>query len=340
MKKIQLTGLALATLAACAPAWAQSTVTIYGAVDMSVGKEVPSDLSQLRAGKIGLQSSSGVNLQDSFVGFKGVEDIGGGLQVGFQLEQALDASSGTADPEGAFAHGANIWLGGSWGRFTLGRANTPSYNAMRSWDVMAGGNNSIAIPTYGIVGAEGKRQSNQISYRTPQLGGLAVEAAYVPKDENLRDGVNRSKVDLAATYKVGALTLGGAYNKNSGLDANYGVGAKYQYQNIEVSSAYYSTPSGIYFDPITRMRVPGALFKSNGIVLGAKATWDRFAAGFDIARDTKSEYVVGNSSFDGKKYTNIGLSGAYSFSKRTAAYVVYTRTSDFNNYGVGLSHSF
>ncbi len=34
---------------------------------------------------------------------------------------------------------------------------------MRSWDVMAGGNNSIAIPTYGIVGAEGKEVAAAIS---------------------------------------------------------------------------------------------------------------------------------------------------------------------------------
>ena len=126
MKKIQLTGLALATLAACAPAWAQSTVTIYGAVDMAVGKKAEEESTQLRVGKMGLHGNSGVNLQDSFVGFRGVEDLGGGMQVGFQLEQALDASSGTADPEGAFARGANLWIGGGWGRITLGRAMTPS----------------------------------------------------------------------------------------------------------------------------------------------------------------------------------------------------------------------
>ena len=56
MKKIQLTGLALATLAACAPAWAQSTVTIYGAVDMAVGKDFQVDALQIRPGKTGLQS--------------------------------------------------------------------------------------------------------------------------------------------------------------------------------------------------------------------------------------------------------------------------------------------
>ena len=152
MKKIQLTGLALATLAACAPAWAQSTVTIYGAVDAAVGKNVQVIDSQIQSGKIGLQSSSMVNLQDSYLGFKGVEDLGGGTQLGFQLEQKIDASNGTADPEGAFARSANLWLGGRWGRLILGRATTPSYNAMASWDLMAAGNNSIANATYGAVG--------------------------------------------------------------------------------------------------------------------------------------------------------------------------------------------
>ncbi len=341
MKKIQLTGLALATLAACAPAWAQSTVTIYGAVDVAVGKAYQLENNQIRAGKTGLQSSSMVNLQDSFVGFKGVEDLGGGLQVGFQLEQGLDASSGSADPEGAFARGANIWLGGSWGRIKLGRAATPSYNAMASWDLVGAGNNSLAYNAYGPVGyTGGKRQSNQVSYQAPSIGGFSVEMAYVPKDDNNFSGLNRSRFDVGATYNFSALTLGAAYNKVSGLDASYAFGAKYQYQNYEFAGGYFHSRNANYFDDATGVLVANAVASADGFTVGAKGRWGKYVVGVDLARDTKSEYVIGGARYDSKKYTYATLHGIYEFSKRTKAYVNYSRWSGINNYGIGISHGF
>ncbi len=341
MKKIQLTGLALATLAACAPAWAQSTVMIYGAVDAAVGKTYQADGIRVQPGKAGLNSSSMVNLQDSFVGFKGVEDLGAGLQVGFQLEQKLDASSGAADIEGAFAHSANLWMGGNWGRIKIGRATTPSYNTMTSWDLTSGGNYSIAYNTFGGVGfSRYKRQSNQISYRTPKLGGFVVEAAYVPKDDNIIGGVNRSRMDFGATYSAGPLIFGAAYNKVSGQDANFAFGAKYKYQNFDFSGGYYQSRNGDHYDSATLLRVPNSIGGNNGFTVGVRSTWNQFSAGVEVARETKSNYAVAGIRFDDKKHTNYSVNGVYSFSKRTQAYVNYVRVLGVNNYGVGLSHSF
>ena len=344
MKKIQLTGLALATLAACAPAWAQSTVTIYGAVDMALGRVNYLDSTNIRPGKIGLQSSSAVNLQDSFVGFRGVEDLGGGTQLGFQLEQKLDASSGTADPEGAFARSANLWLGGGWGRLILGRATTPSYNAMASWDLMAAGNNSIANATYGAVGFNTtKRESNQIGYRLPRFGGLTLEMSYIPKDENILAGANRSRFDAGVTYKNEGLTFGVAYNKTSGMDANYALGAKYIYQNFEFSGGYYHSRYGVYSEEKQRLIVVDSDGTLNGLTIGGKVNLGQLSLGLDVARDVKSEYTrlsVPGVRFDGKKYTSAVISGVYSLSKRTSLYANYMRRENFNNYGVGISHSF
>lgn len=341
MNKYQVTPLALATLLACAPAWAQSNVTIYGAVDVAVGKAFQVDASQIRPGRIGLQSSSMVNLQDSFVGFRGVEDLGGGLQAGFQLEQKFDASSGANDPEGAFARSSNIWVGGGWGRITLGRAATPSYKTMAAWDLMGAGNHSIANHTFGAVGFQVfKYQANQISYRTPQLGDFVFEAAYVPKDDNLADGANRSKIDLGATYRTGPLTLGAAYNKSSGQDPNFALGAKYQYQNLEFAGGYFQARNGLFYDDFSLQRIPNGIIGTNGFTLGTKATWNQFSAGIDVTHETKSEYKVGNARFDSKKNTNFVINGTYALSKRTYAYINYLRWAGIANYGVGLSHSF
>jgi predicted porin len=232
-------------------------------------------------------------------------------------------------------------MGGGWGRVTLGRALTPSYNTMVAWDLMGAGNHSIAVNTFGGVGFNRyKRQSNQISYRTPQLGGLVVEAAYVPKDDNLFEGTNRGKIDLGAVYRYRSLTLGAAYNKVSGQEANFAAGAKYQYQNFEFSAGYFQARNGQFYDDVTYQRVPNGIIGTNGVTIGAKAIWDRFGVGFDMARETKSEYTVGNARFDSKKQTNFIVNGTYALSKRTQAYVNYLRWAGVNNYGIGLIHSF
>src|SRR5471032_452500 len=102
--------LALAVLTAfTGAAFAQSSVTIYGKVDLGLV------LDSGGAGK-SVRISSGVT-GGSRLGFKGVEDLGGGLKAAFQLEtgfcadSAANTSGGTPAAQGNFCTGSNSFMG-------------------------------------------------------------------------------------------------------------------------------------------------------------------------------------------------------------------------------------
>ena len=84
MKK-NLLALAALTLVSGA-AFAQSSVTLYGVADVGIGKEAGQ--------KIGMISGRIVNHTTSYIGFRGIEDLGGGLKAGFKLEQYVNLEDG------------------------------------------------------------------------------------------------------------------------------------------------------------------------------------------------------------------------------------------------------
>ena len=102
-------GVAAAAFSACA-AWAQSPgVTIYGLVDQAVGKNIGSTANPAVIDSTG-----------SRIGFKGEEDLGGGLKASFLLEQRFSPDTGAAASP-VWKGGSWVALGGGWGKVTLGR---------------------------------------------------------------------------------------------------------------------------------------------------------------------------------------------------------------------------
>src|SRR5260221_366895 len=112
MKK---TVLALAALAAVSTsALAQSSVTIYGVVDASLENVKGTD---------SLTRVSSDNLATSRLGFRGVEDLGGGLKAKFTLEAGLKVDTGAQDS--AF-WGRSAWVGleGGFGELRVGHQDS------------------------------------------------------------------------------------------------------------------------------------------------------------------------------------------------------------------------
>lgn len=94
--RIQLAAAALA-LAAAGAVSAQSNVTVFGLIELQAGRQT--------------QQAPGAKLFDmvgSRIGFKGEEDLGGGLKASFYLEHRLDPDTGTVNG------GPTFWKGGSW----------------------------------------------------------------------------------------------------------------------------------------------------------------------------------------------------------------------------------
>jgi len=182
--------LALAVLGVFAgAASAQSSVTIYGSLDLAVTK-----------GNGGTASNNGGNgtskawiekqSNGSRLGFRGNEDIGGGLSAQFQIEHRFTPDDGVA---------ANpFWAGRSYvqlssstlGRVYLGREYTPAFWPEVKSDPF--GNDGVAQFGAGLSwagfltptnlggvssGLTGARTSNTVGYKSPNWGGVTFQLA-------------------------------------------------------------------------------------------------------------------------------------------------------------------
>ena len=169
---MQKTLIALALLAATGAASAQSTVTVYGKIDLGLVID-----SGAAAGK-SVRLSSGVT-GGSRLGFKGTEDLGDGYKAGFVLETGYCADSAAGAPN--FCTGSNQFMGrqafgslsGAFGNLSGGRQYSLGYLNLTTIDPFGTG---YAAQVNNIVDAAGVRLNNAVHYTTPSLSGLTASA--------------------------------------------------------------------------------------------------------------------------------------------------------------------
>ena len=116
--------IALAVMAFAGAASAQSSVTLFGILDTAITHGSASDGGNSWTG----MTSSGYN--SSRLGFRGTEDLGGGMSASFWLEGQLDTDDGTGRAAGNgldFQRRSTVSLAGNWGEVRLGRDYTPSF---------------------------------------------------------------------------------------------------------------------------------------------------------------------------------------------------------------------
>ena len=328
MKK-NLLALAALTLVSGA-ALAQSSVTLYGVADVGIGK--------MSGQKTGMISSNLVNHTTSYIGFRGIEDLGGGLKAGFKLEQYVNMEDGaTASANGflgqeneTYGRAAHLWLEGGFGQFKMGRSETPSNNAMLAWSILGDVNYSPSVERYGAVG-RWARASSQFSYKTPVLGGFSAEIAFITKG----DRGNKAKYDLNVIYENGPISAGAAYNKIQDAKANYALGAKYDFGMFALSAGYYDVRN----PKISTLPV-GSKVKLAGYSIGASVRFDNITLAVELQRQHKSEIYQRNTVEKFKRHTDGVVEAKYALSKRTFIYADYLRYSSKNNYGLGVQHRF
>ncbi|WP_368045604.1 porin, partial [Turicimonas muris] len=107
--------IALAVLGASSVAFAASNVTLYGVLDGGVV------VSKAKKADTKVQAKSGFD-SGSRWGLKGVEDLGNGYSVGFQLEQGYNLDDGTtANGTGTFTRESRLFVQGGFGTLSFGR---------------------------------------------------------------------------------------------------------------------------------------------------------------------------------------------------------------------------
>ena len=211
MKKSLLALAALSTIAGVAQA--QSSVTLYGTIDASVGYIQNAGGIPLQAnGTPSLSTAAGANstsalnqavtvnnayagvvqpggysntnmagtfdsaVQSSVWGIKGSEDLGGGTKVIFLAEGDLNSVNGAYNPSGLFRRGTFVGLQGSFGEITLGLRGNQFVAASAEAIVVA--NNSVMLNVKSAMGYGDDYTKNAITYISPVIAGSTAILQY------------------------------------------------------------------------------------------------------------------------------------------------------------------
>ncbi|MBV9890356.1 MAG: porin, partial [Rhizobacter sp.] len=231
----------------CSLAASAQNAVLYGLLDAS-GSRVKDVGGQSR-----WQLDSG-NLQYSFIGFRGAEDLGGGLRAVFRLESYVSVDTGSAGRSATandpfWAREASVGLSGGFGTSVLGRNETPLYRATINFNPFgeSPGFSPSARQYFGARGAVlgDSRWNHSISYTNNASDApLRINfAANLPEDvagtaEHLRN------YGLSVAYITGPFAVVGVAEKiqNSALALPAGfdrqtafqLGATYDFSFLRV----------------------------------------------------------------------------------------------------------
>lgn len=219
------------TLALASAASAAQNVTVYGRLVVSV--------NEIKTGNVSTQRELSDNA--SRLGFRGVEDLGGGMQALFGLEMGYGADTGV--PGNPNFRNSYVALRGGWGTVALGRLDSanptgsPLYSQIIDLTSFAPNDAGPTATSTSMQNAR-NRTSNSIGYISPTWSGFNVRARYYYRGAGtateLEDAAK--SFDLGLNYKTGDLKLALGYAKDTrvgGLAANefddkWQAGANYQ----------------------------------------------------------------------------------------------------------------
>ncbi len=323
-------GFALAALLTTAvSATAQSAITIYGIVDQGATKAnngtTPGTSLSGRGAADQWELKAG---NSSRIGFRGKEDLAGGLYARFHLEHRFVADTGAATNASVFWLGRSVVALGSneLGEVYAGREYSPAYWIALAADPTAwsyvsqtGAAYTYAnyVPAFGVE-PQAFRWSNAVGYKSPALSGVTAEVA-VAAGEGKRKRAEAGNVQ----YKQGPLWVGVGHDRLDG-DTNLTIAsAGYDFGKVRPTASY--------------TRVNGGL---NG---NAKAF--TLAAGVPLSFGRAYASFGSLSPADGLDSKMLGAGGEYNLSKRTLLYSNVgsakrdgsTRTSAFD---LGIKHTF
>jgi predicted porin len=336
MKKLS----ALALLAAAsASASAQSSVTLFGVVDVNVGVN--------KTGAAGTSHYVGDSGNESSrLGLRGSEDLGGGLHAGFWLEGELFPDTGNLKGLDFARRSTVSLIDDTWGELRLGRDYVPNYRTRIDFDpfgqngvgsqanmlvlnppiqvanqlaAFPGAVNSTPLgsnaPTY-------KRSSNTVGYVLPaDLGGVYGQVMVAPGEQTTGLGTYTSG---RLGYQAGAWNLAGGYGmtKLSSPGASslkdLTAGASYDFGVVKLMGMYQR---------YSYQHSPGPTALKD-LMLGATAPFGPGTVKVSYNRATISGAPTGVSGLGDGRARMFAAGYVYDLSKRTALYATAARISN------------
>ena len=360
---------AVAVLGAFAGSALAADVQLYGIVDTGL-QYLHGDADSNKAGVDSdfdsFSMESGMASGSRF-GFKGTEDLGNGLTVGFILEDGIKSDTGV-DDDVLFNRESSLFLQGGFGKVAFGRIG--SFNGgVSSWAKY--GVMSVFGTSWGDYSAQAGTWAmgagmwnNMIAYETPSFAGFKVFAQYgmgnqIKGGEELVGDENESTSDryyaIGASYNNGPLSLYFAvdsinyasYGTSPNVDHNgddsltVTFGGNYDFEVVKLYAGAQ------YFDEIKLSKMKGVVndledtdFNASGFASRMKGWSLGVSAGIPVAGGT---VMVGAAYLDAEAADSQEVGGRkddelsrwivsagydYPFSKRTDVYGVVTYNQD------------
>jgi predicted porin len=329
MKKLHVA--LLITGAFTGSAFAQTNVEVYGVVDMGFVRDMGT-VSGLTTGTgaailpTGNKFNSGAQ-SGTRLGFKGSEDLGGGLKALFVLETGIAADTGGFTQGNlAFARQSFVGVQSGFGTVSLGRQYTSYFltlnqvadpfnsglagnaqNLMLPPGVPSGLPGTIDPATVGAEPDRAIRMNNAVKYATPIWNGLSAEIAYGFGEVAGNNRANRV-LTSSVGYSVNALNVSMAYYRKNNRDdtdklESVLLAANYDFGPAKVFAAYADND---WF-----------IGKSRDLLIGATVPFGPHKFIGSYIKKT------GRGATDGVDADQWALGYTYNFSKRTNLYAAY-----------------
>ncbi|MFT4266878.1 MAG: porin [Xenophilus sp.] len=350
--------IALAAAAGTGLACAQSSVTLFGTVDLGVTSQTttatdPQTGTSVKTRRTSLASSGS---SSSYIGFRGTEDLGGGLAASFWLEAAVNADDGTAGAGSQssassllFNRRSTVSLSGHFGELRLGRDYTPTYWSDTLFDPFGttGSGASVISTVSGnttLANSNYMRASNSVSYFLPSnLGGFYGQLQYA-MPENTSTSTTTGSSTTTTTGQAGRYA-GGRFGYAQGpLDValSYGESVtddtselRRQVRTLNLGSSYDFGPVKLFgelsqvrnqFDYATLSRHDNY----NGYLFGATVP---VGAGLIRAAYSAVHYDEGGDGIYGSapRAQKLSLGYVHNLSKRTSLYATIARVVNHND---------
>ncbi len=340
MKKSLIAFAALATIAGAASA--QSSVTLYGRVDLSVGKYA------------GTNAKTMTNGSGSRFGVRGVEDLGGGLSAFFNIEHRYDADTGGSQnfPAGigscenttanctAAARTLNanrfwggrsiVGLQGGFGKITLGREYTTAFLQSQliadpwGWDTVVSQGSLNDKLTGGLIARV--RNDSSLTYNF-SAAGFSVGAQIAEATDTINN-FDKRPFNFAVNYAAGPVSLGFGYEKTGQVGAE---SAKWMTINGSFNLGMVKL-GGLYG---TGNTWAGNDHKSYMLTAVAPLGQGEFRASYGRLKDETANATAAKG---------FAVGYHYALSKRTTLYTDFVRntalTSNKTGYDFGIKHNF
>lgn len=315
-----------------------------------------------------------VDTQNSYIGFRGEEKLGGSLGVLWQIEQAINFDSGTD----SFWANRNSFVGlrAGFGTVKLGNMDTiyKEYGDQFSMFGLNSGNYTSASNSLSHIGIGNVRQArfherapNSVQYETPEFGNFTLGIQHSPDETKGNPGENRDQKLLSYGVKYDSERFyvsvhherhsdffGGSRNATAVANpTGAGTGASSRDTGTRLSGAIKLGRDHTITGDIARLeykesgQAAAGLFEKyerTNWAIGWEARWGGpWRTGIQYVRMNEGKCSLSGGvscSTNGLDGSHLSLGTAYDLSKRTFLFALFSRLSNgesalFDNWANG-----